>query len=184
MATCHGTMDTTCHGTMDTTARHATVQLFCTLSSTGSAHVSCAYVVLLAGLKYRRQELICVYTETMFVLDKTDNYFLLYCLRFASCFCSYKEVQPCLSSTFCFLSRNVLCTGKCNMVIDIGVICRTVEQLCCSTDRTVTFGCNISSYSGLINRDTFVHPTILPKSEYKEPLSEITYKRPLSVRRC
>ena len=121
-------------------------------------------VVLLAGLKYRRQELICVHTETMFVLDKTDKYFPLYCLRFASRFCSYEEVQPCLSRTFCFLSRNVLCTGKCNIVIDIGIICLTVEQLCCSTDRTVTFGCNTSSYSGLINRDTFVHPTILPQN--------------------
>ena len=47
--------------TMDTTACHAALQLFCTLSSIGPVHVSCAYVVLLVGINYRKQELISTY---------------------------------------------------------------------------------------------------------------------------
>ena len=85
--------------------------------------------------------------------------FFWYCLRFASGFDPMKRYNLVLSSDFFSLSRNVLCTGNLSIVLDIGVICRTV-----------TFGCNTSRYSGLINQDTFVHPMILSQSEYKELL--------------
>ena len=82
-----------------------------------------------------------------------------------------KRYNRVLSSEFFFsLSRNILCTGKLNIVIDIGVIWRTVN-----------FGRNRSRYSGLINQDTFVHPMIIHKPEYKELLHETTYKRLLSI---
>ena len=85
-----------------------------------------------------------------------------------------KRYNLVLSSEFFFSpSRNVLCTGKLNIVIDIGVVWRTV-----------TFGCIMSRYSGLINQDTFVHPVTLHQSEYKELLYEIDYKRLLSIHQC
>ena len=83
-----------CDGTMDATACHAALQLFCTLSSTGSTHASCAYAVLLGALLQKTGTNLHIF-ETMLVLDESDKCFL-FCLRFASRFFApiLRGIQP------------------------------------------------------------------------------------------